>query len=126
MKHKNVLIISLALLGLGGWMQHVSVHPSVREGVFTPLFVAPALVGVLDVVVVPVLFLSKKTAPWGYLLNGMFVLLGTILMLHFPFLAGKPPASAVSFLLNTPLRDVVILWGDFLVGAALYRMVMVE
>ena len=126
MKLKNVLIITLALLGLGGWMQHVSIHPSVRQEVFTPLFAVPTIVGVLDVVVVPALFLSKKSAPWGYLLNGMFVLLGTILMLHFTFLAGKPPATVIAFLLNSPLRDVVILWGDFLVGAVLYRIVIAE
>jgi hypothetical protein len=126
MKLKNVLIITLALLGLGGWMQHISIHPSVHQGVFIPFFVVPAVVGFVDVVIVPLLFLSKKSAAWGYLLNGMFVLLGTMLMFHFTFLTGKPPATVIAFLLNSPLREVVMLWGDFLVGAVLYRMVIAE
>lgn len=126
MQLKSILVVTLVLLGLGGWLKHVSVHPFVRDDIFTPLFLVPVTIGILDVAVVPALFISRKWAPLGYLLNGMFVLLGTILMLHFPFLTDRPPRSLDVFVFNTTFRDVVTLWGDFMVGAVLYRMVTTQ
>ena len=79
----------------------------------------------IDVVLVTSLFMSRKTAVYGYLLNGLIVIYGTILMSHFSIseiIAKSVPLS--SMLLKSTLADIGIAWGDFFVGKALYDLYM--
>ncbi len=84
-----------------------------------------SLLGFVDVFVVTGLFLSRRTAVYGYLLNGMIVILGTILMSHFAiasFIAkGIPPEGVI---LGSNAIDITLAWADFLVGRALYEVIM--
>jgi hypothetical protein len=77
----------------------------------------------IDVFVVTALFLSRKTAVYGYLLNGLLVIYGTVFMAHFSFAeitAKSLPLS--SLLIKSTLPDIGILWSDFLVGKALFDL----
>ena len=79
----------------------------------------------LDVVLVTALFMSRKTAVYGYLLNGLIVIYGTIFMAHFSIsemIAKSIPLH--SMLLKSTLADIGIAWGDFLIGKALYDLYM--
>jgi hypothetical protein len=75
----------------------------------------------IDVFVVTLLFLSRKTAVYGYLLNGMIVIYGTVFMAHYSLaemLTKSIPLSQM--LLKSTLPDIGIAWADFFVGKALY------
>ena len=75
----------------------------------------------VDVVLITILFLFKKTAMYGYLLNGLIVIFGTIFMAHFSiagFMASQTPPS--QWIINSTLPDIGIAWADFFVGKALY------
>ncbi len=79
----------------------------------------------IDVVLVTALFMSRKTAVYGYLLNGLIVIYGTVFMAHFSIsemIAKSVPLQ--SMLLKSTLPDIGIAWGDFFVGKALYDLYM--
>ena len=79
----------------------------------------------IDVVLVTALFLSRKTAVYGYLLNGLIVIYGTIFMAHFSIanmVAKSLPLQ--SLVLHSTLPDIGVAWADFLVGKALYDLYM--
>jgi hypothetical protein len=77
----------------------------------------------MDMVVVTLLFMSRKTALYGYLLNGLIVIYGTIFMAHFSIanIAAQsiPPAQ---WLIKSTLPDIAIAWADFFAGAALFNL----
>lgn len=79
------------------------------------------LLPLIDVVVVTGLFLSRRTAVYGYLLNGLLVIYGTVLMGHYSvaeiMARAIPPAD---WLIRSTLPDIGICWADFLVGRILY------
>jgi hypothetical protein len=127
---KNTLIIALFLLAISGFLLHFRVHPfltpdKMSQGVFIfnkSNFLA-SLFSLIDAVVVTSLFLSRKTAVFGYLLNGLIVIFGTILMAHFSIvdiIAKSLPVS--SWLTRSTLPDIGIAWADFLVGKSLYDL----
>jgi hypothetical protein len=79
----------------------------------------------IDATVVTALFMSRRTAVYGYLLNGIIVIYGTIFMTHFSI--AEITAKSIPFpamLLKSTLPDIGIAWGDFLVGKALYDLYM--
>ncbi len=125
---KSVLFAALILLAISGFMLHFRIHyflvpDKLHPGVFVfdkTKFLAN-LFPLIDVVLVTALFLSRKTAIYGYLLNGLLVIYGTVFMAHFSLaeMAAKNlPVS--SLLINSTLSDIGILWSDFLVGKALF------
>ena len=125
---KSSLLAALVLLAVGGLLLHYRIHGFMVADKLQPgrtefsssLFLA-TLFPAIDVVLVTALFLSRKTAVYGYLLNGMLVIYGTIFMTHFSIaqmIVKSIPLQ--SMLLNSTLPDIVILWADFFVGKALY------
>jgi hypothetical protein len=125
---KNPLLTALVLLAVGGLLLHYRIHYFLVADKLHPgqtrfigsLFLA-SFFPAIDVVLVTALFLSRKTAVYGYLLNGMLVIYGTILMAHFSIaqmIAKSIPLQ--SMLLNSTLPDIAVLWADFFVGKALY------
>jgi hypothetical protein len=127
---KNTLIIALFLLAISGFLLHYRVHPfltldKVSQGalIFNKSNFLASLFSLIDAVVVTSLFLSRKTAIFGYLLNGLIVIFGTILMAHFSILdiiAKSIPVT--SWLTRSTLPDIGIAWADFLVGKSLYDL----
>ena len=128
MKRRS-LLFALFLLAVGGFLLHYAIHPfliadKVNPGTFAfnrTTFLANIFPAV-DVVLVTLLFLWKKTAVYGYLLNGLIVIYGTVLMAHFG-IAGfmAHPAPPGQWLMVFMVPDIAIAWADFFVGKALYE-----
>ena len=79
------------------------------------------------------LFLFRSTAILAVILNSFLAYLGIIMMADFSLsatLAGQvkvmPEANFFGWLLQTTFSDITILVGHFLVGLALYKVIMME
>ncbi len=130
--NRRALLAALVLLSLSGMLLHYRIHsfmvpdknmPSVArfDGTKFLSFLFP----LIDVVVVTGLFLSRKTAPYAYLLNGLIVIYGTVLMTHYSMaeiVARSIPPS--DWVLKSTLPDIAVNWADFFVGKALYDEIM--
>jgi len=131
---KKTLLIALFLLAVSGLMLHYRIHNFMVADKLHPgsfLFDGTKFLATLfplaDVVLVTALFMSRKTAVYGYLLNGLIVIYGTVFMAHFSIaemVAKSMPLQ--SLLLKSTLPDIGIAWGDFFVGKALYDHYMRE
>ena len=129
---KGTLLIALFLLALSGFMLHFRIHNFMIADkldpdafLFDPTKFLATLFPLVDVILVTALFMSRKTAVYGYLLNGLIVIFGTIFMAHFSIsemVVKSIPLS--SMLLKSTLADIGIAWGDFFVGKALYDLYM--
>jgi hypothetical protein len=129
---KNAYLIALFLLALSGLLLHLRIHPFMisnpnmpNEKVFNFTRFLATLLPIIDVVFVTVLFSFRKTAVYGYLLNGLIVIYGTVLMAHFSInemIVKNLPLQAM--VLRSTLPDIGIAWGDFFVGKALYDLYM--
>lgn len=115
---KTILISALVVLSLGGLLLHTRIHPVTdNSSNFLPLFS-----GILSIIVVPLLFSSKKTIGYGYTLNGFLVIVGTIAMAHFSVIRWPEPATAGSILMKTLLPDIAVLWTKFFIGKAIFEL----
>jgi hypothetical protein len=118
-----LLLIVLFLLALGGLIVHYTIHPFMVADHFSGTFFLANILPFVDVVLVTIFFLSKKTAMYGYLLNGFIVIFGTILMTHFNIanlMANPIPPS--QWIMDSMLPSIGITWVDFFVGKALYNV----
>jgi len=124
------LYAALVFLGVAALMLHVRIHflmvplpdnPEVR--VFRPAQFLSNLFPFIDVALVSALFAAKRTSVYGYLLNGIIVIYGTVFMTHFSIaqLSAQevPPAD---WIMRSTLPDIAIAWADFFVGKALYDL----
>jgi len=127
---KNTLLTALFLLAVSGLMLHYRIHNFMVVDKLNPdsfifdssKFMA-SLFPLIDAVLVTALFMSRRTAVYGYLLNGIIVMYGTIFMAHFSI--AEIAAKSVPFpamLLKSTLPDIGIAWGDFFIGKALYDL----
>ena len=125
---KSNLLAALFLFAVAGLLLHFRIHNFLVADSLHPwissfngsLFFA-SFFPLLDVVVVTALFMSRSTAVYGYLLNGLLVIYGTIFMAHYSL--AEMAAKAIplqAMLLKSTLPDILVAWGDFLVGKALY------
>jgi hypothetical protein len=115
---KTILLCALVLISLGGFLLHLRIHPFSENLSYLVPFVA----GILSIVVVPLLFSFKRLAEYGYVLNGMLVIVGTIIMAHFSIAHWPSPATFGTVVLKTTLADILLLWGKFFVGKALFDL----
>jgi hypothetical protein len=125
---KRNLIIVLFVMAVSGFLLHYRIHPFLVPDKLHPgmtlfnganflAFIFP----LVDVFVVTGLFLSRRTALYGYLLNGLIVIYGTVFMAHFSiaqFIVQAVPPS--KWIINSTLPDIGMAWADFFVGKALY------
>ncbi len=124
---RRALLFALFLLALGGFMLHYRIHPFMLADKgpgtfhFSGTFFLANIFPLVDVVLVTILFLSRKTAMYGYLLNGLIVIFGTIFMAHFS-IAGlmADPVPPSQWITNSLLPDIGLAWADFFVGKGLY------
>jgi hypothetical protein len=115
---KSTLLLALIAISLGGLLLHSRIHPvSQNSSNFLPL-----LSGILSVLVVPLLFVWKKTIGYGYTLNGFLVILGTIGMAHFAIAHWPQPATLDAIVLKSTLPDIIVLWTKFFIGKALFDL----
>ncbi|MRR17704.1 MAG: hypothetical protein EG826_14750 [Deltaproteobacteria bacterium] len=113
-----VLILALFFVALGGWLLHLQLHRLSED----PGNYIPFLAGLISVFVTPVLFIFRSTTPVAYLINGMTVILGTVLMVRFTILNPPDVWTVQSFFLATVLPYIVLLWGKFALGKAILEM----
>lgn len=124
---RRMLWFALVALAIGAIMLHFRIHPPTKGVTYfwANLFAAA------DLLAVSALFLSRRTAVWGLLLNSFIAFLGIILMADFSLVAtltGKlkvtPGADFFGWFLKTTFPDMAIAFADFLVGLTLYRVIM--
>jgi len=115
---KSVLLAALTAISLGGFLLHARIHPVAHN----PANLIPALSGLLSVIAIPLLFSFRRTLVWGYVLNGFTAIVGTVVMAHFSIAHWPQPATVPAILLNTTLADILILWGKFFLGKALFDL----
>jgi len=126
---RHLLFIALVLMAGAALYFHLRIHPFLvadkahpGQTLFRGSFLAASILPALDLVLVTLLFASRRTAVYGYVLNGMLVIFGTVLMAHISIvkLSVEPPQPFYLLLFKSTLPDIAIAWADFLVGAALY------
>lgn len=126
--NRKLLILSLFLFALSGLLLHYRIHPfyitskiNPTEKIFSLTYFWATLLPLIDTIFVTLLFMYRKTALYAYLLNGLIVIYGTVLMSHFSInyfvMANIPPSD---WILKSTLPDIGIAWGDFFVGKVLY------
>lgn len=115
---KSLLLVSLITLAIGGFFLHLRIHPLTEHAYGAVPFIS----GLLSILLVPCLFSFRKTLDYGYILNGLLVILGTITMVHFSIDHWPQPVSFKAVLLQTTLADILILWAKFFVGKALFDL----
>lgn len=123
------LWFALVGLALGAIMLHYKMHPPQES--LTHLWAT--LFCLIDLVLVSVLFLFKGTAVWALLLNSFIAYLGIIMMTDLTIVstyAGWIKASLwnqpFQWVMDSMVPNIAILVADFLVGLALYRVVISE
>ncbi len=129
---KTSYILALFLIALGGLLLHIRIHPPIIENqnipgekIFNFTYFLATLLPSIDVVLVTILFCFRRTAVYAYLLNGLVVIYGTILMSHLSIhnmIVKNIPLQAM--ILKSTLPDISIAWGDFFIGKALYDLYM--
>lgn len=121
--------MALFLLAISGLLLHYRIHnfmvmahgPS--QPVFDSTHFLAFLFPLIDAVVVTALFASRKTAVFGYVLNGMIVIYGTVFMAHFSIAELTAKSAPIQeWLIKSTLPDIGIAWGDFFIGKALYDL----
>lgn len=128
-RNRQLLLGALFLMACAAFLLHYRIHPfwvpdeeNPGTSLFRGSYLAASLLPLIDVVLVTLLFASRRTAVYGYLLNGLLVIYGTVLMTHFS-IAGLGPKSPplIDWIMKSTLPDIALAWADFLIGAALYR-----
>ena len=131
---RRSLLWALVLVALGGLLLHYRIHPYLLpdkehpgQTIFRGSFLAATLLPLVDLIGVTALFMSRRTAPLAFLVNGLLVVYGTVLMGHYSIatLAPKGPSLA-DWLLRSTFADIALAWGDFMIGRALYESWMRE
>jgi len=113
-----VLILAIFFLALGGWLLHLRIHPLAKDvGNYIPF-----MAGFISIIIIPILFIFRSTISFAYLLNGMTVIIGTITMAHFSIKHPPQVWTLQSIFLGTLLADIILLWGKFAMGIALFDL----
>jgi hypothetical protein len=115
---RTLLVGTLVALSLAGFMIHARVHLIAQN----LSFIVPFVAGILSAVAVPILFWFPRTLAYGYVLNGFLCIMGTVTMAHFAIARWHSPTSPPDILLKSMLIDILIVWGKFFVGKALFEL----
>ncbi|GAB6183044.1 hypothetical protein [Thermodesulfovibrio hydrogeniphilus] len=128
---KIILIVSLIFLAFLGLIRHYEIHPflilSDNEGRYQFDFTnfLATFLSFLDLTLVSLLFCFRKTTVYGYVLNGMIVIYGTVLMIHYSI--AQIEISTIAFLdiiKYSTLPYIALAWLDFFLGKALFNTYM--
>jgi hypothetical protein len=126
---RATLWVALVSLAVGATMLHYRVHTPGED----PTDLWPNLFSLIDLVLVSSLFLFRRTAVLGLLLNSFLAFLGIIMMTDYSLaatLAGQvkvmPGADFFGWLLLTTFPDIMIALADFLAGLTLYRAILAD
>lgn len=117
-KIKVILVAGLFFLALGGWLLHLRIHPLIND----EENLIPYILGIVSVFCLPFLFWFKPTLTLAYVVNGFTAIIGTITMAHFSIRHFQGSITLENLILNTTFADIVILWGKFALGKALFEL----
>ncbi len=112
------LILAIFFIALGGWLLHLMIHPVAKNLVNY----IPAVAGFISVIIIPLLFIFRSTTTFAYLLNGITVIIGTIMMAHYSITHPPQVWTLQTILLGTLLADILLLWGKFAIGKTIFEM----
>ncbi len=127
-KLRNMLVLSFFLLSLGGFLLHTRIHHIWVKDAATGLvhfefeYLLARIGSLAGVVLVTILFLSKKSATTAQVLNGMLCILGTVLMAHFAWVTMQRPLTLEKIILQSTLADILILMAKLFIGQVIYKM----
>ena len=114
--------MGLFFLALGGFLLHLLIHPPTKGDEY---FI-PFLSGIFSVFILPLMFYYRPTLIWAYLINGFLVIIATITMAHFAIHFYREPITLHGLLLHTTFPDIMIAWGKFVVGKAIFDLEMIR
>ncbi len=115
---KTTLLLGLIALSAAGFLLHLRIHPASQN----PSNLVPVVSGILGILIIPILFSFKKTIAYAYVINGMEAIVGTVTMTHFSLAHWPSQTTLGSILLMTLLGDILVLWGKFGLGMALFNL----
>jgi hypothetical protein len=115
---KTTLLVGLVALSVGGFFLHLRIHPLAKN----PANIVPIVSGVLGIVIVPLLFSSRKLIAYGYVINGMETIIGTVLMAHYSIAHWPTPVTPGAIIFHTLLADILVLWSKFFLGKAIFDL----
>ncbi|MFH0888439.1 MAG: hypothetical protein V1871_04455 [Planctomycetota bacterium] len=116
---KLTLVLGLFFISLGGFLLHLRIHnPAVKAVNYFPF-----IIGLINIVIIPWLFLFRKWVLTAYLFNGLTVIFGIIFMAHFST-AHLTDFSFKGIVVGTLLADIIVLGTKFTLGKALFDLEM--
>lgn len=101
---KLYLILGLFFLGIGGLGLHYTIHVPTK----VVYGYVPFISGLLSAILIPVLFIFRRTLHLAYILNGFTVIFGLIAMTNF------------SLSVHAIWPDVILLVSKFFVGRTIF------
>jgi hypothetical protein len=124
---RRKVLLAMFILACVAFFIHMKAHPPVQDlgdGKKSAVFsnVAASVLCLVDLILVTALFLRRKTAVYGYVLNGMLVVFGTVFMTHFGWAMLPEGSPWWAYAAHPTLPDVAIAWVDFFLGAALFNL----
>jgi hypothetical protein len=99
-------ILAIFLIALGGLLLHIRIH-TLEASAFN---IAPRIIGIISIVVLPFLFNSKKTASAAYVLNLIAIIAGTIGMAYFSITTWTGEVTVTRVILESTLADILVLF----------------
>ncbi len=130
---RKTLILAQFLIAAAALWLHCKIHPYM---VLDPLTgteelhmgkLVAFIFCLLDVFLVTALFVSVKSAVYGYILNGMLVIFGSVMMAHFTISSGMAMHLPVDVVLwKSTLPDIMLAAGDFFIGKTVYELSLQE
>jgi len=114
----RLLAIAWCLLSLGGLLLHLRIHP-VDESIYNW---TPAVIGLVNVLVLPPLFLRARTAGFALLAAWFTVIVGTVGMAWHSATNWTLPFTALNLLLKSTLADILILGAKLPLAHVLFAL----
>jgi hypothetical protein len=114
-------LLSLWFISFGGWLLHLKIHaPSfIADEPQNPTFLIPFILGLLNIIFVPIAFVYKKSSILAYLVNGFSVVVGALTMAHFSITNLPNPLTPGSILIRTTLPYIFISLPKLFMGQAI-------
>lgn len=105
-------VFGLFCMALGGFLLHYRIHPPSKDafnliGVLFPLF---------NTIFLPIMFLSRKTVTWAYVINVTSVVVGVTVMTWYSIANWKDPLTLYNLVFQSTLADSLILIGKLPLG----------
>ncbi len=113
-----LLVLSLWLVSFGGLLLHTRIHPPALAAANW----VPVIVGAISVVVVPMLFMFRRTLAIAYLLNFTSVVVGGVMMVLFSVEHWEGQVTWKGVLLETTLADILVLLAKLSIAHAILRL----